>query len=81
MTVCAGDTIKLTVSGTKVRCEELLQSQRPAKSLSIQYKLCLLFEGSEREYARRDICWSKMMQREMPALSLHYLAPSYNSIW
>lgn len=54
MKMCAADSIKLMVKGTKVCCEELLKSQRLVKSLNIQYKLCLIFEGSEREYARKD---------------------------
>ena len=61
MTACAGDSIKSMVSGTKVCCEELLRSQKPVKSLNIQYGLCLIFEGSEREYATKDTHWSKIM--------------------
>ena len=48
MTVCAADSTKSKVREAKVCCEELLKAQRLVKSLNIQYRLCLIFEGSER---------------------------------
>lgn len=56
MTVCAAASIKINGQRDKGLLGRTGKSQTLVKSMNIEYKLCLIFEGSKREQARKDTC-------------------------
>lgn len=61
ITVCAGDTHKINTLWDKSLLGRIAAVPETSEAPKHTIQTVSPLEGSEREYAKRDICWSKIM--------------------